>query len=94
MKRLNVLYKIFLGDWDHRTKFFPLFQRNIKNLKYSLYNLLFRLKKPAVIFIPVGFFLIQKNHKQNTLNGKERSYFYHGLFEGRISSNNGACRRF
>ena len=70
MKRLNVLYKIFLGDWDHRTKFSPLFQRNIKNLKYGLYNLLSRVqsrpKKPAVIFIPVGFFLNQNNTERSS----------------------------
>ena len=66
MKRLNVLYKIFLGDWDHRTKFFPFTkQRDIKNLKYSSYTLLsrtyLRLRKPAVIVIPVGFFLLENN---------------------------------
>ena len=73
MRRLNVLYKIFLGDWDRRTKFFPLYiQRNIKDLKYGLNDLLsriyFRLKKPAVIFIPVGFFLM----KLFTVNGEFR----------------------
>ncbi len=68
MIRSNVQYKNSQGDQDHPNYFFPnVEQRNIRNLKYgtiTLSRVFYPLREPAVIFIPVGFFL-QKN---NTIN--------------------------